>query len=311
MTRSWLRAATAVAAIAIVAPTTSAQNAVNVTFNGPNGANDLNLFFVNLDRNVIPTSGAGSVFNWDAAAGVSDNGGAPGGGLLTNATDATAVYTGAGGTANPVKWNLNSGARVSTMFMATALPTDRFIQIGFMNEASNSLNNNAAQTGSTAYVSVRVYPTSQLEFQTKNTTAGTNNVNFQPAGASLTLNNWYRISLNVQETSPTNFSATAVFDDFGPAGTALVSNLFTGTLTATVSGFELGNGNLLGGDGLAVAAMRQVASPANFDNFTVVVAVPEPTWMLALAAGAGVLWKFRRRRSENATHDSVSDASRV
>src|SRR4029453_11510328 len=104
------------------------------------------------------------------------------------------------------------------------------------------------------------------------------NVDFQPAGASLTLNNWYRISLNVQETSPTNFSATAIFDDFGTTGTALVSNLFTGTLTATVSGFELSNGNLLGGDGLAVAAMRQVASPANFDNFVVVV--PEPACAL-------------------------------
>src|SRR5205814_420197 len=185
-----------------------AQNPVNVTFNGPNGANDLNLFFINLDRNVQPTSGTGSVFNWDAAAGISDNAGAPGGGLLTNATDSTAVYTGAGGTANPTKW--------------------------------------------------------------------------------------YRISLNLQETSPTNFSATAIFDDFGPAGTALVGNLFTGTLTGTVSGFEVANGNTLGADGLAVAAMRQVASPANFDSFVVVV--PEPACALALAAAAGTVWTLRRRR---------------
>jgi hypothetical protein len=296
MSVHFVRFAVAVMVCAAAVPAALAQGPVLVTFNGPNGANDLNQFFINVDRNVLPTTGTGSVFNWDAAAGINDNGGNPGGGLLTNATDATAVYTGAGGTTNPTKWNLGNGPTVSTMFKVTAAPTDRFIQIGFMNEANNSLNNNAAQSGTTAFISVRVYPDSRLEFQTKNTAPGTANANFTPGGTPLTLNNWYRIAFRVQETSPTNFTATAVFDDFGPSGTTLVSNLFTGSLTATVTGFEVSNGNTLGGDMLAVAAMRQVASPANFDSFGA-IPVPEPVAPLAVVACAAAGWFVRRRRT--------------
>jgi hypothetical protein len=298
MSVRFIRFSVAVMVCTTAAPAALGQGPIVVSFNGANGANDLNQFVVNVDGNLLPTTGAGSVFNWDAAAGVNDNGGNPGGGLLTNTTDATAAFAGAGGTANPTVWNLGAGATVTTMLKVAALPTNRFIQIGFMNQLSNSLNNNAAQAP-TAFVSVRLYQNSRLEFQTKSVGAGTTNADFVGAGADLTLNNWYRVSLTVQETSPTNFSATVRLDDFGASGTALVSNLFTGTRTATVTGFEVSNGNTLGADMRGIAAMRQVDGAANFDNFTV-TAVPEPVAPLAVAACAAAGLFVRRRRQRGA-----------
>src|SRR5262245_1792072 len=88
-----LAPAALVVAITVAAPAAHAQP-ITVTFNCPNGANDLNLFYINLDRNGLPTSGTGSVFNWSPTAGINDNSGSPGGGLLTNTIDATAAYLG-------------------------------------------------------------------------------------------------------------------------------------------------------------------------------------------------------------------------
>src|SRR4051812_39245498 len=106
MFQGLLRAAAAVVAITVVVPVASAQP-VLVTFNGANGANDLNNFVVNHDGTPIPTSGAGSNFNFSPTAGVMDNGGSAGGGLVTTSTgggtamDAGASYVGPGGAANP------------------------------------------------------------------------------------------------------------------------------------------------------------------------------------------------------------------
>ena len=316
MLRTRVSAVAALAVIAIVAPAATAQNPVVVTFNGANGANDLNLFVIN-DQNLVqpppPTSGANSVFNWGAGNGISDNAGAAGGGLMSPAPviDATAAYAGPGGSASPTTWNLNTGASVSTMVQVQALPGNRFLQLGFLNQLNNALNGNAAQTNA-AFVSVRLYPNERLEMQTKSVNGGTVGADFTAGGTNLTLNNWYRIGLDVKETSATNFSATVHLDDYGPTGTALVGNLFTGTLTATVTGFEVSNGGLLGADGLGIAAFRQVDSPAFFDSFSVIVLVPEPTCLLAVAGCAGglrLLW--RRRRFRNSAQDSASVMSRL
>ena len=293
-----LAPAALVVAITVTAPAAHAQS-VTVTFNGPNGANDLNLFVfndANLGQPPPPTSGPNSVFNWSATAGVSDNNGSPGGGLLTytNPIDATAAYAGPGGTANPTTWNLQTGATIATMVQVQTLPTDRFLQIGFQNQLNNALNNNAAQANQ-AFVSVRLYPTSELQMQTKPVGGTTTNSDFVGAGTNLTLNNWYRLALSVQETSPTNFSATVSFDDYGPTGTSFVSNLFTGTQMATITGFEVSNGGLLGADGLGIAAWRQVDGAANLDNWQI-TPVPEPTSPLILAGLAGLGLAFRARR---------------
>jgi hypothetical protein len=298
MRHNWIRAVALAAAIAL-APAAVAQP-VTVTFNS---ATDINNFIVN-DQNLgqppPPTSGTGSVFTFDPAAGINDNGGQPGGGLITNGgIDATAGYVGPGGQANPKTFNLQTGATVSIMVKATTLPTDRFVQIGFMNQPSNALNTNAANN-SNAFISVRLYPTERLNFQYK--PAGSNTAtapDFQAATANmLTLNNWYRLSFFVQETSPTNFTATTTLDDFGASGLSLVSNLFTGTLPATgLTGFELSNGSLLSADGLGIAAMRQVTSSANFDQFQVTFApVPEPSSLALVGVMAcGLIPRLVRR----------------
>src|SRR5262245_11184070 len=148
-------------------PAASAQ--VNVTFNGAAGANDLNLF--NLNHNGVvfaPGTGAGQNFAHSPTAGVSDNGGQPGGGLTTTNFDSQMNYVGAGGLANPTAFNLNAGFRVSIFMNSVAWGTGRIGQLGFINQANNSFNNDGAPNDSAAFLGVRPHGTGQLELQTKN-----------------------------------------------------------------------------------------------------------------------------------------------
>jgi hypothetical protein len=269
---------------ALLAPPAAAQ--VNVTFNGANGANDLNLFVLNHDGTTFtPGSGANQNFAWSATAGVNDNGGQPGGGLTTTTFDSQMNYVGAGGQANPTTYNLAAGRTVSVMMNSAAWGTQRIGQLGFLNQVNNSFNSDGTVSDPVAYIGVRPYGTGQLELQTKNAVTGATpvNTNFTAGGTSLVNGTWYKLTFTATETSPGTFTASVALDNYGTAGTAFVSNLFTGTLpNILITGFE-GSSNPLG-DGIAIAGYRQVLDTPNLDNFAV-TPVPEPTMLLFLAGG--------------------------
>jgi hypothetical protein len=273
---------------------------VNVTFNGANGPNDLNLFLFNHDGTTFtPGTGAGQNFAHSPTAGVLDNtGGTAGGGLTTTNFDSQMNYVGPGGQANPTTFNLATGRTVSVMLNSAAWGTGRVGQLGFLNQVNNSFNNDPPANDNVAYIAVRPYGTGQLELQTKNAVvgAGTVNTNFVAGGTSLVNGSWYKLSFTATETSPGTFSATVALDNYGTAGTAFVSNQFTGTLNnIAITGFEAANGNPLG-DGLAIAGFRQVVDNPNVDNFAI-VPVPEPASVLGVCGLVAIIGgQIGRRR---------------
>src|SRR5689334_18803410 len=194
----------AVAGIALLS-VGAVSRAALVNFNtGPSDVT--NNFNVNFDGAPISTSpGAGSNFNWSATAGVSDNGGNPGGGVSTTNTDATAVYLANNGGPTGTAWVLSGGATVSAFFKGPALGTDRIYQVAFSNKANSSLNNDgtngavsAAQQAvshATGFISVRPYGNGRIEQQLKNANAdATINSDLRAAGTPLLNNEWYKLS---------------------------------------------------------------------------------------------------------------------
>src|SRR5258706_1364004 len=151
----------------------SARASVLVDFN--NGPSDVNNNFnTNFDGLAIPhDGGANSNFNWNATAGVSDNGGNPGGGLTTTNRDATAVYLGNNGGTTGTAWTMSSPVTVSSFFKGATLGTDRIFQIGLMNRNGSSFNNDGSNSrvsgaqqvtsANTAFINVRPYGNGEIE----------------------------------------------------------------------------------------------------------------------------------------------------
>jgi hypothetical protein len=278
---------------------------VNVTFNGPNGANDLNLFVLNHDGTTFtPGTGTGQNFAWSATAGVNDNGGQPGGGLTTTNFDSQMNYVGPGGLANPTTFNLTNGRTVSVMINSAAWGTARIGQLGFLNQVNNSFNADGAVSDPVAYIGVRPYGTGQLELQTKDAVAGagTVNTNFTAGGTSLVNGTWYKLTFTATRTSPGTFTASVALDNYGTAGTTFVSNQFNGTLSnIPITGFETSNGNPLG-DGMAIAGFRQVTDLPNVDNFAI-TPVPEKASVLGVCGLLTILGSRvgRQRLNRNIT----------
>src|SRR4051794_12346199 len=114
----FLKASLPVFALMLAAVQPARAATVTVGFNA---VSDLTNFNVNHDA--APSNN----FNFGATAGVSDNGGQPGGGLTTNSTDTTANYKVNG-------FLLTDPSSISVMFNSAnpASPTsDRFLQLGF------------------------------------------------------------------------------------------------------------------------------------------------------------------------------------
>jgi len=268
--------------------TASAAKAVVVNFNG--GAQDLtNNFNCDFDGNPVASNPT-----FSDTAGVSDNGGMPGGGLVGNNTDVTCVYTGAGGAASPASFDLTTGQSVSLFFQSAAPGTNRIVQVGFINQVNSSFNNDAGKTPpNTAFITARPYGTGQVEFQIKDATDGTHNTTLAPAGTALTPNNWYKITLAVQEldTTANTFAYNVSLDNYGADGVSSPVNVFTsGPKTATIAG-----GAAAFGSGVGYPGFRQISASPNMDNFEAAPGqVPEPAslGLMGLLA-AGLL----RRRS--------------
>lgn len=283
----------------------------SIDFNA--GATDLtNNFSVNFDGAPVSTApGGGGNFNWNANGGISG-----GGGLLNpNTTDATAEYIGPNHATTDTAFKLTSGASVSVMFTSANIGTDRTVQVGFVNKFSTSFNNDGANaavsaaqraiSGATAFLSVRVYGTGQLEQQTKasgSNSAATLTVRTADPFLPLIDNEWYKLTLSVTETAASTFTLLSTLDDYGGDGSRLVSNLFTQTSSTPVSitGFDNSANDV--GVGNALGAVRQVTNNPQMDNFvmtgtSVQAPVPEPASLGLLAlGGVGLLARRRARR---------------
>jgi hypothetical protein len=298
----------------LVAPRAAADS---INFNaGP--ADFTDNFTVNFDGTPVSTDGDGN-FIWDAHAGVADNNGNSGGGLLTTSNDATALYVGPNHDTSVRAFRLTSGASLSVMFLGTDLVYDHDVQIGFLNKFNSSLNNDTNDTddvdddqravsAATAFLSVRVYATGQLEQMAKSSGDSAGHITVYPGDPIETLvdNEWYKLTFSVTETTTGTFSMLTTLDDYGANGTSLRTHVYTQTTPTivTVSGFDDDNNDL--GAGNALSGVRQYDENPQIDNFAVngtavQVQLPEPVslGLLALAA-AGLLARRRRRHSGDA-----------
>lgn len=300
------------AGVAILAGPRAAADSIN--FNaGPADFDDN--FSVNFDGTPVPTSGDDGNFIWDAAAGVADKNGNPGGGLLTTSNDATALYVGPNHDTTVRAYKLTSTATVSVLFMSQNLVYDHDVQIGFLNKFNSSLNNDTNDTddvdddqravsAATASLSVRVYATGQLEQLAKSSGGSAAHITVYPGDPVETLidNEWYKLTFTVTKTALDTFSMTTTLEDYGTNGTSRVGGVFdqaTPTVV-TVTGFDDPNNDL--GAGNALSGVRQYDENPQIDNFTVMgtsleVPVPEPASVGLLAVGgAGLLGRRRKCR---------------
>ncbi len=112
-------------------------------------------------------------------------------------------------------------------------------------------------------------------------------------GLSLTTNNWYYFSLNIDHLSTTNYSLVTSLYNSDSNG-VLGASVFTGTNALGNSYFGLDADGVYGYFGAQTPASR--SGVGVYDNFTIDGAlIPEPATVALLAIGLGAVAASRRR----------------
>lgn len=256
-------------------------------------ATDLNSFDYRTSGTVTSGSAPAVTSNglqFSATAGRSGGGGVTH--ISGNPTDVQANYT-------PESYNLTNGDTftVSGFFQALATPpaasaTGNVFQVGL--SASSSLGYYA--NAGNAYIAARISDANNtdtkynLQTQLKTTSASSaTTVTVSASDFSLTSNEWYRLIVSfTRSATPGNFDYSVAFEDWGADGAAFVS-----TVSSPAAG-TLSNADLYS-DTTLFAGFRSIENSLQaMDTFT--TSIPEPSSLLALAGGALLALRTRRRR---------------
>lgn len=203
----------------------------------------------------------GSNFAWGAAAGVNDNGGAAGGGLMsTNGTDATAIYT-------PASFDLSDHAVHVVAEYVTApagLGTgDRVLQIGFITSPTAGFN------GGFSFISARIYGDHAVEFQSGNGTGtAAQSLNKTAPTGTIATGDWLQLIFTTQETASGSFQGTFSLRDYGQGGVGIPTTVLA-PVSYSVSGLStIGTGSTVYA-GFRTATSGNAGTALKFDNFSV------------------------------------------
>lgn len=106
---------------------------------------------------------------------------------------------------------------------------------------------------------------------------------------SMTEGNWYRMTLSLTNVDSVNFNAVVTVDDFGAAGTALMSNQLTFAYAFVDA--ALGSASTLYG---GFYAHGETTAFDNFDFGTLIAEIPEPSVLAIFLFGLAGLGMMRR-----------------
>lgn len=168
-----------------------------------------------------------------------------------------------------------------------------FVMLGILSDVGQRMDGG---TSSNSYASIRLNPSTtatstDVFLQTETKVAGGGRVRTTPGiSVSMIDGNWYRVSATFTYNSASDLLISAVLEDWGAAGAALQSTLFSyGPTSVGLSGFDQING-----DSSVWPAFRAFSEGGSnlLDNFSV---VPEPTTLGLLLIAALGTRRFGRR----------------
>jgi autotransporter-associated beta strand protein len=201
-------------------------------------------------------------FYWGATAGIQDQGGAAGGGVLASLAsppnEQSAIY-------QPATFNLSDGAVHTVSMFVTAASvsndTDRTLNIGFITSPTGGFDDDFS------YLSVRLLANHQAQFGFCNG-SGTNIQDTTTPTGTIATNDWLQLVFTAQEVASGSFTCTYSLLDYGQTGLG-VPAVVLAPVTYTVTGLTtIGAGSAMYA-GFRYGMSNGGVGPLDYDNFAV------------------------------------------